>query len=244
MKENSKSLLRRLDDSNYLRRYLVGHGVDIGGKPDPLILYREMFPLMEGVRTWDLEDGDAQFMADVADDTFDFVFSSHCLEHLNDPREGLINWFRVLKPGGHLVVTVPDEDLYEQGVWPSTHNRTHRVSFTLFKERSWSPASINLLDLVRALGPAADVRKLQVLDHTYRYDLPRFDQTLTPVGECGIEAIIRKRTPAELAAGGRLPAHAQPAPGLRVYYNQYREDQAALKTVSTTSGVFSNEDEL
>jgi len=244
MKENSKSILRRLDDSNYMRKYLVGDGVDIGGKPDPLSLYSELFPLMGQVRTWDMEDGDAQFMASVADDTFDFVFSSHCLEHLNDPREGLGNWFRVLKPGGHLVITIPDEDLYEQGVWPSTHNKGHRVSFTIFKATSWSEASINVIDLVRDLGPAADVRKLQVLDHTYRYDLPRFDQTLTPIGECGIELIIRKRTPAELEAGGRLPATAQPEPGQRVYYNQYRADQAALKAFSGQTELFSDKGEL
>jgi hypothetical protein len=150
----------------------------------------------------------------------------------------------VLKPGGHLVITIPDEDLYEQGVWPSTHNRGHRASFTIQKATSWSQASINVLDLVRDLGPAADLRKLQVLDHTFRYDLPRFDQTLTPIGECGIELIIRKRTSAELEAGGRLPEQIQPQPDHRVYYNQYRADQAALKAFSGQTELFSNKGDI
>lgn len=245
MKENSKSVLRRLNDSNYIRRYFVGSGVDIGGKPDPLALYAEFFPLMTAVRTWDLEDGDAQFMASVSDDFFDFVYSSHCLEHLNDPVEGLNNWLRVVKPGGHIIFAVPDEDMYEQGVWPSTHNRGHRSTFTVNKEKSWSSASTNLFDLLKGLGPLADVRKVEVLDQTYRFDLPRFDQTLTPVGECGIEVVIRKRTPQELADGGRLPkTNAQPEAQMRGYYNQYRADQAALKSVSNAGPIFSNTDDI
>ena len=100
MKECSKSIQRRLADSNFLRKYFVGNGVDIGGKPDPLILYKEMFPLLESVRTWDLEDGDAQFLNSVSNGSLDFVHSSHCLEHLIDPEEGLRNWLRVVRGGG------------------------------------------------------------------------------------------------------------------------------------------------
>lgn len=244
MKECSKSIARRLKDSRYASRYFVGAGVDIGGKPDPLALYREFFPAISDLKTWDIEDGDAQFMQNVANDSYDFVFSSHCLEHLRDPREGLRNWLRVVKPGGHLVITVPEEDLYEQGVWPSTHNRDHKVSFTLHKEKSWAPASINILDLVRELAPLADIRKIEVIDETYRFDLPRFDQTLTPVAECAIELVIRKRTAAELERGGRLPPSEQPAAGTRVYFNQYRNDHEALKNATLPKPLFEDDSEL
>jgi SAM-dependent methyltransferase len=245
MKENSKSIFRRLTDSNYVRRYFVGDGVDIGGKPDPLILYREFFPQMGNVRTWDMDDGDAQYMHSVADEHFDFVYSSHCLEHLNDPCEGIRNWFRILKPGGHMLISIPEEDLYEQGVWPSTHNVAHRHSFTLYKQASWSEASINILELLQTLGAFADIRKIEVLDQTYRYDLPRFDQTLTPVGECGIELVIRKRTSEEIELGGRLPRDKiQPIPEHRVYYNQYRLDQQSLKNFSKLNPIFEYKEEL
>ena len=30
---------------------------------------------------------------------------------MRDPATALANWFRTVKPGGHLIVTVPDEDL-------------------------------------------------------------------------------------------------------------------------------------
>lgn len=244
MKECSKSIARRLRDVRFATRYLVGDGVDIGGKPDPLSLYQELFPRITALKTWDIEDGDAQLMSSAKDESYDFVFSSHCLEHLRDPREGLKNWFRILKPGGHLVITVPDEDLYEQGVWPSTHNRDHKSSFTITKGRSWCPASVNVLELVAMLGPAADIRKLEVIDEAYRFDLPRFDQTLTPVAECAIEIIVRKRTPAELEQGGRLPPGVQPAPEQRVYFNQYRNDHEALKGAELPAPLFGDKRDL
>ena len=100
MKECSKSIMRRLSQPNFVNRYFVGHGIDIGGGPDPLAVYRELLPMVASVRVWDRDSGDAQFMAGVEDESFDFVHSSHCLEHLVEPQEGLANWFRILRPGG------------------------------------------------------------------------------------------------------------------------------------------------
>jgi SAM-dependent methyltransferase len=205
MKECSKAFVRRSTDINFTARYFVGNGIDIGGAPDPLTLYAEFFPRMGPVRIWDVADGDAQYMQGVADESVGFVHSSHCLEHLADPEEGLRNWFRILQPGGHLVVVVPDEDLYEQGRFPSTYNTDHKWTFTMCKRHSWSTRSRNLFELIAALGEAADPRKVQCLDSSYLYGLPRFDQTLTPVGEAGIECVIRKRPRDEVDSGGRLP---------------------------------------
>jgi SAM-dependent methyltransferase len=209
MRETSKSIMRRLHDVRFAVRYFVGEGMDIGSGNDPLALYRELFPAMRGVRHWDLGDGDAQMMAGVADNSFDFVHSSHCLEHLHDPAMALANWLRIIKPGGHLVVTVPDEDLYEQGRFPSNRNYDHKFSFTIHKPRSWSEGSLNLFTLLQTMGPAAQVLRIELLDATYRYALPPLDQTRTPVGECAIEFVIRKRPPEEIVAAGRLPASGQ-----------------------------------
>lgn len=242
MKECSKSIMRRLGDSNFTRRYFVGRGLDVGGKPDPLVLYRELFCRMEAVRTWDWEDGDGQYLASVPDGEFDFVHSSHCLEHLVDPVAGLRNWFRVLRESGHLIITVPDEDLYEQGQFPSTFNRDHKWTFTVWKSRSWSDKSINVLDLLRELPPTAEVVRVEQLNASYRYDLPRFDQTLSPVGECGIEFIVRKRPSAELAAGGRWQrTTAQPEREVRLSLNQYKDDMQAMKNSNRSTPPFTND---
>lgn len=245
MKECSKSIARRLRDASFATRYFRGAGIDIGGKPDPLSLYTELFPLVESIRTWDLEDGDAELMESVADGSVDFVHSSHCLEHLHDPRRGLENWLRILRPGGHMVVTVPDEDLYEQGVFPSSFNRDHKWTFTIHKPSSWSDRSINLTDVLGSLGADAQVLKIELLDSAYRYSLPRYDQTMSSVAECAIEFVIRKRMPLEVEQRGRLPAaNAQPGRDVRIHLNQYRIDYAAMKASNVAGPPFQNDDPL
>jgi ADP-heptose:LPS heptosyltransferase/predicted SAM-dependent methyltransferase len=47
-----------------------------------------------------------------ADDGLDFVFSSHLLEHIEDTRKALAEWWRVIRPGGHLCLYLPHKDLY------------------------------------------------------------------------------------------------------------------------------------
>jgi len=198
MHETSKSIFHKLKDSRYATQYLIGDGIDIGAGNDSLALYFEFFPLMQSCRGWDLADGDAQDMATIADESLDFVHSSHCLEHMVNPRTALSNWLRILKPGGHLVCLIPDEDLYEQGVFPSTYNDDHKHTFTIHKNRSWSRQSINLVDLLSSLDHATQILKIELLDATYRYRIERltsqkrFDQTLTPVGESAIEFILKK----------------------------------------------------
>jgi SAM-dependent methyltransferase len=245
MKECSKSIARRLSDPNFINRYFVGNGLDIGGKPDPLALYRGLFCQMGEVKTWDWEDGDAQYLASLADGEFDFAHSSHCLEHLGDPKEGLANWLRVVRPGGYLVVTVPDEDLYEQGRFPSTFNRDHKWTFAIWKSRSWSDRSVNIVDLVKGLGESGELVRLEQLSATYRFDLPRYDQTLTPVGESGIEFVIRKRPEAEIKAGGRFVRTAiQPNRELRIHLNQYRNDLETLKRSNVSAPPFTDDSPL
>ena len=205
MKEISKSVMRRLQNSQFAIRWFVGQGIDIGPGTDPLAQFRELFPGIKGIRAWSPADGDAQYLAGVSDNSFDFLHAAFALQRMADPKEALKHWLRVVKPGGHLVLTVPDEDLYEQGTFPSTMNTEHRWTFTIFKARSWSPNSINVTDLVQALGAQVEVKRIELLDGAYRYGLPRFDQTLTPVAECAIELVLRKRPLDESVAGGRLP---------------------------------------
>ena len=244
MRELSKSITRRRAIPRFLTDYFVGSGVDIGGKPDPLLLYMELFPLITSVRVWDLEDGDAQLMEGVADSTFDFVHSSHCLEHLVDPYIGIQNWFRILKPGGHLVVTIPDEDLYEQGVWPSSYNLDHKWSFSINKQKSWSPKSINVFNLISSLGNPSEVKKIELLDSGYRYSLPRYDQTSTPIGESAIEIIVRKRTDTEVENSGYRGQQKQPNELVRTYLNQYIDDYHQMKAGNQSHAPFTNSEEL
>jgi SAM-dependent methyltransferase len=186
------SMQRRAHDSRFATRYFVGHGLDVGGGHDSLALYVELFPLIRHVVIYDAPQGDAQKLANVDDASFDFLFSSHCLEHVRDATEALTNWIRVIKPGGHLVISVPDEDLYEQGVWPSTFNSDHKLTFTLSKKTSWSPVSINLFSLLSQFSDKVKPLSIITTDHAYRYQFPRFDQTQMPLSECAIEFVLKK----------------------------------------------------
>ena len=192
MWEQSKAAKRRYYDGAFHSRYFVGEGVDIGGGPDPLGQYVNIFPCIQSCRTWDLEDGDAQFMAGVADGTFDFVHSSHCLEHMVDPKLALEHWFRVLKPGGFLIVTIPDENLYEHELRPSRFNSDHKWSFTMCKSNSPMPKSINVIDLAKHFCDVASLERLVLHHDFFRAELGNLDQTMTPVAECAIEVIWRK----------------------------------------------------
>jgi SAM-dependent methyltransferase len=193
MDETKKSLIRRSYDIRFATRYFVGDGIDVGAGRDSLGFYTDIFPMIKSVKAWDLEDGDAQFLQGVSEDTFDFVHSSHCLEHMKNPEIALTNWVKVCKAGGHLIITIPDEDLYEQGIFPSRFNGDHKHTFAIKKQKSWSCQSINVFDLLSSLNISRNtsVLKVELLDMTYRYG-GNYDQTMDILGESAIEIILKK----------------------------------------------------
>ena len=210
MHETSKSIIRFLHDTRYATRYFIADGIDIGAGEDFLGQYSELFPLMRSCKHWDLRDGNAEILETVHDQTYNFVYSSHCLEHIQNPRNAIKNWLRVLRHGGHLIVVVPDEDMYEQGVFPSTWNDDHKWTFTTCKRESWSPKSLNISDLASEFSDISHLLKLEHLDGTFRYGIDhRFDQTMTPVAECAIELILRKRTEQDVLRKGRYPPFSE-----------------------------------
>jgi SAM-dependent methyltransferase len=134
-----------------------GKGIDIGCGPDPVT---------PDARPFDIEHGDANVITQYVKEQFDFVYSSHCLEHMREPRAAILEWWKLVKPGGYLFVAVPDEDLYEQGVFPSRFNLDHKATFTISKATSWSPVSHNVFDLGRSL-PGGEIVSLQLQDRGY-----------------------------------------------------------------------------
>jgi SAM-dependent methyltransferase len=48
------------------------------------------------------------FAIKTPDGSFDFVLSSHMLEHSANPIRVLLEWRRLLKPGGHLLLVLPE----------------------------------------------------------------------------------------------------------------------------------------
>lgn len=143
--------------SGFERSILQGSVLDIGAGPDPVVPHALAF---------DQAQGDANHITRYISNTFDCVYSSHCLEHMRDPEASLQEWWSLVKPEGYLFFIVPDEDLYEQGVFPSRFNGDHKFTFTIAKKKSWSPVSVNVLDLVRKL-PNAEISQLVLNDIQY-----------------------------------------------------------------------------
>jgi len=193
MFEQSKAVKRRCNIGAFHNRYFLGEGIDIGCGEDSLNNYRHVFRGISNVRGWDLPDGDAQYLKTINDNIYDFVTSSHCLEHMVDVMSALTNWIRVCKPGGHIVVTIPDEEMYEHEQWPSRYNSDHKWSFTLSPaDRTKMPKSINLLNLLTSINNIASVEKVEVIRDMYYENAGTQDQTLHPQIECCIEFILRK----------------------------------------------------
>lgn len=116
------------------------------------------------------------------DHSQDAVFSSHCLEHADDCRVAIFEWFRVLKTDGFLIIAVPHKYLYERRLMPpSRWSPDHRRFFT--------PATL-LLRIEDALTPNSyRVRHLADNDFGYVYSIPP-DQH--PGGCYEIELVVQK----------------------------------------------------
>jgi len=67
-------------------------------------LYPEIFRL-EGV---EIHQGDLDAELPFADHSFDFLTCLEGLEHIENPQQAMREFARVLKPGGHLIVSVPN----------------------------------------------------------------------------------------------------------------------------------------
>lgn len=178
--ESDKSRDRRIRE-NWFEKYAPEHlsGIDIGCGVDPL---------HESYFKWDsiYGDGDATYMDGIPDESFHVVYSSHLLEHLENPVEAVTNWWRILKPGGYLIIVVPHRDLYEQKKeLPSRWNGDHK-SFWL-PDKSEPPHTLSLAHVIcQATG--RDTVLIRVLDEGYSYR--GVDNQAG--GEYSIEALLRK----------------------------------------------------
>jgi len=189
MKETMKANERRERTKIFKEKIFKGAGIDIGCGPD--ILQKSVFTEITSIKPFDRQDGNAQFIDKYeTPESYDFVYSSNCLEHMIAPLDALKSWFALVKDGGYLVFTVPDEDLYEQGVFPSKFNLDHKWTFTIFKKKTWSPRSVNVTSLLQGLDNCR-ILKVELIDTNYDYSKKGVDQTLGKA-EAFIEVIIQK----------------------------------------------------
>jgi predicted SAM-dependent methyltransferase len=115
-----------------LARFCVGNGIDLGAGGDPITESAIRIDLATpyaraGILPTQLS-GDASDLFWFRDATLDYVYSSHLLEDFIDTRSVLIEWLRVIKPMGKLIILCPDEQVYRQhcAMTGQEYNSAHR----------------------------------------------------------------------------------------------------------------------
>jgi SAM-dependent methyltransferase len=54
---------------------------------------------------------DAVNILNVTNDSYDFVFSSHSLEHIANPLKAIKEWLRIIKNEGYIIIIVPEKSV-------------------------------------------------------------------------------------------------------------------------------------
>lgn len=109
------------------KHFCRGRGLDVGAGRWPL----------EGAIPVEWKDG-GDAMA-LPEGRFDFIFSSHCLEHLANPIEALEHWQSRMVDGGVLFLYLPHPDMV---YWRPENCRKHL--------HSWTPQ--RMAEILKSLG--------------------------------------------------------------------------------------------
>lgn len=99
--------------------YCQGNGVDLGSGCDPVVPWAIQVERCDGPYgdlKFDLAHR-AQYLGDATDlpfrdATMDFVHASHLIEDFADWQPVVWEWDRVLKPGGYMIIAVPDHERF------------------------------------------------------------------------------------------------------------------------------------
>ncbi len=176
--ETSKAKKRR-EREGFFEKYAKGKGLDIGFGGDPVT---------PNVRGYDFEHGDALYLDGLKpNEKFDFVYASHCLEHMPDPGLALQNWWKRVKHGGYLIFAVPHRDLYEKKKeLPSLWNQDHKYFYV--PEKHEHPHTKGVKQLINESLEDHKIIYVKTCDEGYQYVGKEAEST----GEYSIEAVIKK----------------------------------------------------
>ncbi len=192
MKETSKAQRRRCKETSEGKfdwdKIFKGDGIDVGSGDDPL----------PNALAFDLPDGGGDDLTKFfSRGNYDYIHASNVLEHAISPEVMLRSWIECLKPGGYIVATVPDWELYEKKIWPSKWNAGHRSIWTMsiaFASALVIPTIvIKLPNWLNQFG--CEILLCRLID-TSDHSLPKdVDQTLDADKgvECFIEFVLQKK---------------------------------------------------
>ena len=176
--ESSKTYVQKIENG-FFDKYMSGAGLDIGYAG----YIPNTVPILESAIgiTLDYPGYDGHILP-FADNSQDYVYSSHVLEHIKSFQEPIREWLRVVKPGGYIITVVPHRDLYEKkDTPPSRFNEDHK--------RFYTPQKLLLEFEISLPKNSYRVRHLQENDKGHDYTHPAEEHSK---GEYEIEVVIQK----------------------------------------------------
>lgn len=160
MTESEKTFSDKCNN-NFFFRFMEGNGLDVGFKG-----YQNSLPILGTATGIDIGyPGYDGIHLPFEDKSQDYVYSSHTLEHIDDYKSVIKEWYRVTKSNGYVVIVVPHRDLYEKKLeLPSIFNQDHK--------RFYTPASL-MREVEESLPiNSFRVRHMQDNDHGHDYNQP------------------------------------------------------------------------
>ncbi|MDT6964068.1 methyltransferase domain-containing protein [Cupriavidus sp. SZY C1] len=204
MNELSKSALRRSHDPAFLQHYFAGRGLDICGAGESLATFAGWFPRVQDVKPWRKSASDMQEVPGIDEQSLDFVHASLRLQTLANPHKALARWLDLVKPGGYVIFTVPDEDfltprntirLTMPGKNPKAQSSGQGggARFTIYKPPHDDATTQNLLDTIQLFSRVASCERMALVrDHEGEAPVNGEADTRRFV-EGVIEVVLRKR---------------------------------------------------
>lgn len=177
--EESRKTYEEKIANGFFEKYMNGIGLDIGFSG----YLPNVVPILDtaiGIDT-NYPGYDGRTLP-FPDSSQDYVYSSHCLEHISDYRQAIKEWLRVTKVGGFIITVVPHRDLYEKKLdLPSLWNGDHK--------RFYTPSSL-LKEFEDSLPiNSFRVRHLQDNDKWHDYSQPMNEHSK---GQYEIELVIER----------------------------------------------------
>jgi SAM-dependent methyltransferase len=199
----------RYQRSLIVQKYCRGHGAEIGALQQPMLVprgsqttYIDLQPAsywrsLPGNDSVDIVEpdviDDGATLKTVPDEAFDYLIAAHVLEHVEDPISALKTWVRVTKPGGHIIIAVPDKRFCGEEMRPTTSVehmiRDHEEGPHVSAEEHYRDFGSNLK------GYSGDrleqyVREAEPMIHFHTFTLTTFVQLLASVGpNLGMELV-------------------------------------------------------
>ena len=132
-----------------------------------------------------------------ASQSLDFVFSSHLLEHMDNPGKVLAEWWRLIRQGGHLVLYLPHKNFYPNiGEYGSNPDHKHdfipKDIVELMKENCdcWDLIRSEERDMDQEYSFLQVYKKTNERSQLYSYSKPKPDKTCAVVRYGGIGDMV------------------------------------------------------